>query len=484
MFDGVFKGMAVFKQELSQAIASFRVAIVADNKEITYKELIQNSRNLAAFWKNKGIKCGDRIAVKLPNSIEFIECYFACIIGGYTIVPLNSDLSQRNLNYILQLVQPSKFIDNLDEIQYEDTSDSENHEFTLNNNRIAAIFFTSGTTSFPKAVCHGLENMLANAFQFNRLVGLNKNTRMMHVMPMGYMAGFLNTVLSPLISGGTVIIAPQFNAKEAINFWQPAIKSSANAIWLTPTMAALLARLSRGDRIPQWAKDNLRHVFVGTAPLPRVTKDNFEETFGVSLLESYGMTEILIVASNILRYPQKQGSVGNLVEGVKVEVRDREGDVLPHGEIGSLYIKTPFALQGYLQPETGKINSPMSEGWFDTGDYGYLDEDEYLFITGRQKDLIIHGGMNVSPTSVENLLMEHPDVREAAVIGKPHSFWGEEVVAFVEMEADKSFIRESLDEHCKSNLEFDAVPTTYKVVDEFPRSSTGKIQKYVLKKML
>ncbi|PPT08720.1 Long-chain-fatty-acid--CoA ligase [Geitlerinema sp. FC II] len=484
MLDSIVDAITVFKKQLSQAMASSQVAIVTGNKEIAYQDLIERSMALANFWKKQGVRDGDRIAVKLPNSVEFVECYLACIFGGYTIIPLSTDLSQKNLNYILQLVKPRKLIDNFNEIQYEIISDIDDHELTLKKDGIAAIFFTSGTTSFPKAVCHRLENMLANALRFNKLVGLNQNVRMMHVMPMGYMAGFLNTLLSPLIARGTVIIAPQFNAKEAISFWQPAIESNVNAIWLTPTMAALLARLNRGDRIPEWAKDNLHHVFVGTAPLPKITKESFARTFGVSLLESYGMTEILIVASNTPRSLQKPSSVGNLIEGVEVEVRDRKGNVMPRGEEGTLYIKTPFALQGYLDKVTSKIDLALDNGWFNTGDYGYLDRDNSLFVTGRIKDLIIHGGMNVSPTSVENSLMEYPDIQEAVVIGKPHPFWGEEVVAFIKMKEEKLCCKESLEEYCKNNLEFDAIPTTFKVLNDFPRSSTGKVKKHLLKEML
>jgi long-chain acyl-CoA synthetase len=477
----MFDGLKLLQNQFARSIDSSAVALVTEGQDITYEELVNKSIGLAAFWKNQGLRPADKIAVQLPNSVEFIQCYIACILGGYIIVPLNSDLSQRNLDYISQLVQPKLLVNKFEQIQYHSTK---NYEFNSKNDTISAIFFTSGTTSFPKAVCHCLGNMLANVVKFNELVGIDRNTRMMHIMPMGYMAGFLNTILSPLIAGGTVVVTPQFNAKEAINFWQPAIESNVNALWLTPTMAALLARLNRTPTTQKWTKNNLRHTFVGTAPLPKATKETFESTFGIPTLESYGMTEILIVASNYSEGLQKQGSVGHLLEDIEVEARDKQGSPLPKGEIGELFVKTPFALKGYLQPETGQINSPLEEGWFATGDYGYFDADDDLFITGRIKDLIIHGGTNVSPTAVENLLMVHPNIQEAAVLGKPHPFWGEEVVAFVIMKADKSFIQESIDEYCKNHLEFDAVPTTYKIVNDLPRSSTGKVKKHILKETL
>jgi acyl-CoA synthetase (AMP-forming)/AMP-acid ligase II len=204
------------------------------------------------------------------------------------------------------------------------------------------------------------------------------------------------------------------------------------------------------------------------------------------------MTEILIAASNTTLSFKKNGSVGNLVEGVEVEVRDREGNAITRGETGALYVKTPFAFHGYLNKDISEINSPITDdGWFNTGDYGYLDESGSLFITGRLKDLIIHGGINISPASVENLLMEHPDIQEAVVIGKPHHFWGEEVVAFIktkndinESETKSQEIKESLDKYCKENLELGAIPASYKLVKDFPRSSTGKVKKHLLREML
>jgi acyl-CoA synthetase (AMP-forming)/AMP-acid ligase II len=472
-----------FKDCILQWHTSSKIAFVAGSKEITYRTLISQSINLVNEFKHQGLNTGDRIAVKLPNSIEFVYCYFACMLGGFTIVPINTSLPMNSIGYILEVIQPKLFIENLEQLKIENNSIFE-HEIKLNFADIFSIFFTSGTTSLPKGVCHTLESMILNVLAFNDLVGLDANTVMMHVLPMGYMAGFLNTILSPILAGGTVIVAPQFNAQQAINFWQAAIKNNVNTIWFTPTMAALLARLNRDVNIAKWTEDNLTNVFVGTAPLSKTVKDNFEKTFKTKCLESYGLTETLIVGSNRLKQSQKDYSVGLLLNKIEVEVRNKNDEILPQQETGEIYIKSPFCLKGYVNKTHEIMYSPLTNGWFATGDYGYIDSDNYLFITGRIKDLIIHGGTNISPRAVEEIILSHPHIKDVSVIGKPHPFWGEEVVSFLIMEDNQEFDNDVIREYCQKYLQPDAIPTIFKIISEFPRSSTGKIQKHLLQEML
>ena len=472
-----------FKDCVLQWQTSPEIAFITEDKEVTYQTLIHESMDLVGEFKFQGLNIGDCIAVKLPNSIEFVYCYFACILGGFTIVPINTSLTQHSIDYIVEVVKPKLFIENVEQLKTRSKSIFEKDiKFVFAD--IFSIFFTSGTTSLPKGVCHTLEALIANVLSFNSLVGLDKNTVMMHILPMGYMAGFLNTILSPVMAGGTVIIAPQFNAQQAINFWQPAIQNNVNTVWLTPTMAALLARLNRDKTITQWTEKNLTNVFIGTAPLPKTVKHNFEQTFKTKCLESYGMTEILLVSTNILKKEQKESSVGLLLNEIELEVRDKKGNSLNREITGEIYVKSPFALNGYVEQSQETIYSPLNDGWFATGDYGYIDNDNYLFITGRIKDLIIHGGTNVSPRAREEVILAHPDIRDASVIGKTHPFWGEEIVAFLIIEDKKIIDVNTIKKYCQQRLQADAIPTIFKIVHEFPLSSTGKIQKHLLQEML
>lgn len=458
--------------------------IVLSDGEHSYTglELWQKAAAVAQFFLTQGVRVHDRVAVQLENCVEFVICYFAGILAGITIVPININLPQSDIDYILSVAKPVLLIKN--KMQLADLPDASHCQIASTSDTLIAIFFTSGTTSRPKGVCHRTITMLENADAFNELTGLNSDTKMLHVLPMGYMAGFLNTILCPILSGGSVVLAPQLNAQQAINFWSFAIKQQINTIWLTPTMAAMLARVNRDPMVPRWTAKNLRHVFVGTAPLPLTTQKMFAETFGVACLESYGMTEVMLAASNTSALPRKTASVGRLLAHVCMQARDNNGNVLPTGQAGSLYIQSRFALQGYLNLPTQMFDHPLEDGWFATGDYGYVDEENNLFITGRIKDLIIRGGTNISPRAVEEALLLHDDIVEVAVVGQPHDFWGEEVVAFLLLQKNRIFNQSDVVHHCKRYLHPDAVPTIFKIVQDFPRASTGKIQTQQLRALL
>jgi long-chain acyl-CoA synthetase len=297
---------------------------------------------------------------------------------------------------------------------------------------------------------------------------------MLHVMPMGYMAGFLNTVLCPLVAGGTVVVSTQFSAQSAADFWKDAIAGSVSALWLSPTMAALVTRMTRDQFSVDWVKENAKHIFVGTAPLPATVKDAFESKFSVPCLESYGMTEVLLVAVNLPNQSAKPASAGKILP--EVDIRAEEN--------GDLFIRSPFSLTRYIGSAEQEAIEFIVQSWFPTGDIGHVDDDEYLYITGRKKDLIIHGGMNVSPRAVEEAIYRFPGVQDVSVVGRPHAFWGEEVAAFIVLHKGQSFDQKAFSSHCEKILSPDAIPSVIKIVEELPRSSTGKIQKHLLKDML
>ncbi len=451
-------------------------------QSITGKNVYFKALEVVAFFLEEGLQSGDCVAVMLPNSMEFIFCYFACIFGGFTIIPINSGLSSQDIDYILTLTKPKLIIKNKEELGYCDPVPKE--KLLFHDENLLGIFFTSGTTKKPKGVCHSVKNMLLNAKAFNDLVGLDINTIMLHVMPMGYMAGFLNTILSPILAGGSVVLAPQFNASNAINFWEIGQVKGINALWITPTMVSLLVRLNRDINTANWVAQNVQHVFVGTAPLPSVIKTAFEDLFKVRCLESYGMTEVMLVSSNTYTDVNRCTSVGKLLPGIEMKAVNLKEEALSPGEEGSLYIKTPFLLSGYFT--TGKDATVLlsEDEWFATGDVGYLDEAQHLFITGRIKDLIIHGGINVSPRAVEEVLFQYTGVEDAVVIGKPHLFWGEEVIAFLVIKAGYICDELAIKAYCSSRLQPDAVPTEYRIVKALPRTSTGKVQNNKLKALL
>jgi len=451
-------------------------AAIADEASVSYGDLALRADKLAAGLRAEGLRPGDRFAVDLPNGIDFLVCQVTACRAGFTLVPLNRALPASDLDHLLAMTRPRLVIDEQGGLPSSGDIRPPDHT-DAREGRI--VFFTSGTTGRPKGVSHLFSSLIGDAFRFNALTGLTADDRMYHVMAMAYMGGVLNTVLCPLAAEATIVLGPRFEATTAADFWTRVIRHEATTLWLSPTIAAFLTRLHRDPEVADWTAENLRNVLVGTAPLPLAVARGFEETFGATCLESYGLTETCLIASNHRDTPPRTGSVGRVVDTIDVEARGPSGATLGAGEEGELHVKSPYSLEGYLDPETGSPEPATTNGWFATGDIGHLDEDGNLFITGRAKDLIIRGGMNISPRAVEEVLFEHPEVVEAAVVGEPHEFWGEEVVAYVVAEDPRPEVGH-LRAWCRDRLADHSQPANFHFVAELPRSSTGKIQRHRL----
>lgn len=473
MIAGCEKLNRIFKERAS------KTALVYRDKNWTYSELLSEGRRRIAFWQGMGFQKNARVLLLPGDRAEFLFSVLAGALGGYQLVLISQKATSDEIQHIRNVSHP--------DLEWNcgrvgELSTDFNGEVLFQN--VLVIFFTSGTTSLPKGVCHKFESLCANADAFNQRAELDKNVRMLHIMPIGYMAGLLNTFLSPIIAGGCVVLGDVFDVRSALSFWETAQSNAVNALWLSPTMVATLIPLCRGEKIPLWAHTNLKHVFVGTAPLHSATRIAFRERIGVDCLESYGMTECMLVAVNSTTTPNEDHSVGHLLSGVKGEIRRPNGLALPAGQEGDLWLRSDYSLVGYLDPAGGKSVSVFDHsGWLNTGDIGRLEEDGRLTITGRRKDLIIHGGTNVSPKAVEDVLLGFSGIQEAAVVGIPHPFWGEEVLAYLILDSNFKLDELALRAHCCSHLNTDAVPSRFLILREFPRSSSGKIQKHILSKI-
>jgi long-chain acyl-CoA synthetase len=280
--------------------------------------------------------------------------------------------------------------------------------------------------------------MMENACAFNMAAGLGDHTRMYHCLPKTHMAGFLNTILCPTLAGGTVVFGPTFSARTAASFWDDLIDSGANTVWLTPTMAAMIMRIDRRPNIAQ----RPAHVFCGTAPLSRKLREKWLKTYHMPLQESYGTSEQMLISVQSYEQALEEHNCGSLIPGMEVETA-KGGELIVNG--------TP------------------------TGDIGSYRDDR-LIITGRIKDLIIRGGYNVSPLMVEEAARKAEGVRDAAVVGKPHDFWGEAIVLFAEG-GDKA----TISEHCKSHLPKSHWPDVIEIVDRLPKNEMGKVLKRELR---
>jgi long-chain acyl-CoA synthetase len=488
-------------------------------RTFSYAEFDALARDLASTLRARGVGHGDRVAILLENSAEFAVLYFACLYLGAVAVPINTQLHREEIDLILRIAgarliaHSEKSRDLFDAVAMEkggaslflieEGVDAGTTGWGASGRGPAAdpdwrplqgvkptdlfsITFTSGTTSAPKGVAHRIESLLGNANWIHETLALGGEARMLHVFNMAYMAGFLNTLLCPFMAGGSVVLARAFDARTLLRFWEPAIAHGANALWLAPTMLTALLRFDRNPAGAEFSREHVKTVCVGTAPLPSSTKREFEDRYGVTVLESYGLSELLLLTSNSSRHPIAAGSVGRPLAEVEIKIVDADGKALDRGEDGEILVRTPQVMSGYIDSESREMVALDPVEWFPSGDIGHMSEAGDLFITGRKKDLIIRGGMNISPRRIEDVLLEHPAVSEASVVGVEHEFYGEEVVAAVRLLSGHRLddVRPELESVCKSHLSALSMPNRFVEVSEFPMSVTGKIQKAKLAKLL
>lgn len=454
-------------------------SLISDERSFNYCDLYSHALAICEWLNLKGCQAGDTVAIKLPNGWPFAISYLACIIGGVRFVPVNLELSEQDQRYIIERVNAKFVIDNAADLLSLQSIQVDKPGFFNSSNTVAAVFFTSGTTGRPKGVCHTLENLINNVLAFNQAQNINNHTRMYHILPMAYMAGFLNTLLSPWLAGGVVLLGTRFRPLDALQFWEKPLLWNANAIWLTPTIAAVISRMNRSKDIIKKLATKEWHIFCGTAPLPIKVRENFRVIFGLSLQESYGMSEILLVASQTIDEADKEINVGRLLPNINIRFRR-----IPESRESELIIDSPYALSSYLLEDSEK--SPLLEdGGMPTGDIGLL-LNKALIITGRLKDLIIRGGVNISPFALENILQRESNIKEAAAIGLPHEIWGECIVAclVIKKNIDSEMLQLNIQKRCTEELAEGMRPDYYVFLDNFPYSSTGKVQKHILVKRL
>ena len=454
----------------------------------------------AAELRRRGVGKGDRVALVLPNSIEFAAMYFACLYRGAVAVPISLSAAPPEIAFIvsragLRLIavtgatgaqlsaaraaDVSRWqIDAVDPGEAPNgTMESDVRDDDVREDDLWSLTFTSGTTGLPKAVAHRSGALLDAAVAFASAVQLDEQTRMAHLLPMSYMAGFLNTLLCPFMAGASVVLCRPFDNLTALRFWDSLMPHGVDAMWLTPTMAAALLRIDRHQQGRRYCRERVRTVCVGTAPLPPDVKREFEAKYGVVMLESYGLSELLFITTQ-RPGDAAPGSVGLPFAGVEVDIRRPDVD-----GAGQVWVRTPYLMQGYLNYDTGTTDDLPRDHWFDTGDLGRMQPDGALAITGRTKDLIIRAGVNVSPRAVEDALMGHPAIQHAAVIGVPDSLLGERVAAVVVLKNGESLeaLRPSIESLCRERLNVASRPSELIAVDRLPTGPSGKVQKHRLR---
>ncbi|MBH62427.1 MAG: AMP-dependent synthetase [Alphaproteobacteria bacterium] len=478
------------------------VAIGAPERiSTTYDGLRAHAAQTVATLRDFGIGRNDRIAIVLPNGPEMASA-FVSVAAGATTAPLNPAYRDEEFEfYLSDLNAKALIVADGDESpavavakrlgitvlelssQPTDTAGS----FALVGDAAAApsedgdskaddtalVLHTSGTTSRPKIVPLSHTNVCASARNISTTLSLVADDRCLNVMPLFHIHGLMGAVLSSLAAGASVHCPPGFNALRFFA-WLEEVRPT----WYTavPTMhQAILSRAARNREIIE--DSDLRLIRSSSASLPSQVMAELEEVFGVPVIESYGMTEAAHqMASNPLP-PQarKPGSVG-LPAGPEVAIFDESGTVQDQGTVGEVVIRGANVTHGYeANPEANA--TAFDDGWFRTGDQGYLDEDGYLTITGRLKEIINRGGEKISPLEVDEILMDHEAVAQAVTFALPHDKLGEDVAAAIVLRDGSSLTEKELRDFAAQRLAAFKVPRTIVFLEEIPKGATGKLQR-------
>jgi long-chain acyl-CoA synthetase len=343
---------------------------------------------------------------------------------------------------------------------------------------VALLIYTSGTTGSPKGVMLTHRNLDAMTSSFIEWFELDERDHGLLVLPLFHANGIVLGTLSPLRAGGQVTIARRF-ARE--RFFVDVERYRPTFFSAVPAMYAMLNSLAEGM---QPDTSSLRFAVCGAAPMPAEAIRRFEDRFSVTIVEGYGLSETTTASTiNPLRGVRKPGTVGLPLPGQRVAVVDESGDPVAAGETGEVVISGPVVMAGYLgRPE--ETARTVVDGWLHTGDIGRFDEDGYLQIVDRIKDMIIRGGENIYPKEIENAFYSHPDVHEAAVVGRPDDLFGEVPVAFVALREGAEVTAADLAHHLAAILAAYKRPATITLLEEIPKNPVGKIDKPALRRRL
>ncbi len=459
-------------------------------RQWTYAGIEERTGRLAARLVELGVKPGDRVLAQVDKCVDALALYFATIRAGAVYLPLNVDYTEAELAYFVGDATPVLAVCRAGSVDLfgrigpadmavatleslvADLPESQLAPVVRQPDDIAAILYTSGTTGKPKGAMLTHGNLVSNGDALVDLWRFTPEDRLIHALPVFHVHGLFVAVHCVLFSGASMAFLPKFDGAAVI-----ALMPRSTVLMGVPTF---YIRLLSDPAFTREAAASMRLFVSGSAPLSADIHRAFEARCGHRVLERYGMTETGMIASNPYDGERRAGHVGPPLPGVSVRIADFEtGRVLPDGEVGIVEVKGPNVFRGYWRMPEKTAAEFRPDGYFITGDMGVIDTDGYLQLVGREKDLIISGGLNVYPAEVEALLDDREDVAEAAVIGVPHPDFGEAVVAVVQPVG--AFDPEAVREAMRKDLAAFKVPKAVIALDELPRNTMGKIQKKLLR---
>lgn len=475
------------------------------DESISYKEIFKRTNRLAHWLKGKGIQKGDVVAAYLSNSPLFYEVWFATGAIGAILLPINTAATPSELEYFLDHSESKGFLyeDDLVDEEHIQTAKKFNLAFLnvadstfrteleqsktnkLNENifpeDVAGIMYTSGTTAKPKGVLITHENYMFAGHSSILYQQLQEDDRYLISLPLFHVNSQYYTSMAMLVIGGTIILEKRFSSS---NFWKT-VKQHKPTV--TSLVATTIKMLLEKPETPEEHNNTLRQAGYGLF-VTAEDLNKFQERFGIKLIQWYGMTETMTTNIVTPLYetmpPDPQTgivSIGKPGLGQEVKIINENGEELPPGQVGQIILKSPSMMKGYYKNPEATAQT-IQNGWLYTGDNGYYNEDGFIWFVDRNKDMIKRAGENISSIEVENVLSSHPAVQACAVIGEPDELREEAVIAYVILYKNEQANSEELTEFCSKELSYFKVPQEFRFVDDFPRTSIGKIQKNLLRK--
>jgi malonyl-CoA/methylmalonyl-CoA synthetase len=469
----------------------------------SYGDMLAESGRYAHAITSLGAKAGDRVAVQTGKHVDSVWLYLACLRVGAIYLPLNPAYTPVEVAYFVSDAEPALLVcepaglaalrsrlgespprlETLDESgngSLQNLAGTMSKEFSTveaENDDLAAILYTSGTTGRSKGAMITHENLRSNALALVEIWQFTTHDVLLHALPIFHTHGLFVAINTVMLSGSSMIFLPKFE----IDVVMAALPNSTVMMGV-PTFYTRMLAHRRFDRD---AANHMRLFVSGSAPLSAETHRAFTARTGHAILERYGMTETNMITSNPYVGERRPGAVGFPLPGVSVRIAEPEtGKPLPQGSIGVIELKGPNVFKGYWRMPEKTAQEFRQDGWFITGDLGYVDPDGYFTISGRAKDLIISGGFNVYPAEVENALDALPSIGESAVIGLPHEDFGEAVTAVVTARSGASVDEAAIRAELEAVLAKFKIPKRVLVKDALPRNAMGKVQKNALREEL
>ena len=482
-----------------------RVALAFEDQTLTFAKLEERTNRLANALARLGVRRGDNVAVLMYNCLEVVETWFGCQKLGACPVPVNFRLAQPEVDYILDnsnaigILADEPLGDRaaaaagrLDGVRFhlglgELPKGAESYEAALeaaspdepdtlvDDEDLAFLMYTSGTTGYPKGAMLSHQNMWQHTLNWIHELGVTRDDAFLTGLPLFHIGG-VDAVLPFVYLGGKAISLPSgtFDAGDAID---ALVRNEATMCYFVPTQ---WLEICNHPKLENYDRSRLRTAAWGASQAPRSTLELLTDTFPNSeIVNAFGQTEMCSVTCMLMGREDsvnKMGSVGKPVINVRVRVVDDEMNDVPRGEVGEIVYRGPTVMQGYYGNDEATADA-FSGGWFHSGDLVREDEDGYLYVVDRKKDMIISGGENIYPAEVEAVLMTHEAVSEVAVIGVSHPKWVETPIAVVVLREGSSVAEQELIEHCRKSLAGYKKPSAVVFMDVLPRNAAGKVLK-------